>query len=54
MGVDIADKNQQPTINIHDAGRLVNLNFKAFNKLYSGLITKSLENPHSVYSNRCQ
>lgn len=33
-------------------GDVVNLNFKAFNKLCIGLIVKCLEIPHYAYSNR--
>lgn len=35
-------------------GDLVNLNFKAFNEQFSGLIVKCFEIPHYAYSSRCR
>ncbi len=42
------------TINIRNAGDLVYLNIKAFNKQCSGLTVKCLEIPHYAYSSRYQ
>jgi len=42
------------TINIRNAGDLVYLNIKEFNKQCSGLTVKCLEIPHYAYSSRYQ